>query len=311
MLKVAVTGGAGFIGSHLVDRLVREGNNVTVIDDLSGETAFLNKDADFAKIDICDKATLKSALKNFDMVYHLAAFPDIRKGLEEPMASIETNIHGTFSLLEAMRTNGLKSIIFASSSTVYGDASIPTDESAPTRPISIYGAAKLASESLISAYCTSFGMNGASLRLANVVGPRLTHGIIHDFYRKLEKDSKMLEVLGDGNQRKSYIFIDDCIEAFVMLGKRLNSYDVFNIGSEDTICAREIAEVAVDHISPGAAIQYTGGSRGWKSDVPVMLLDISKAKNIGWRPRFNSMQAVKKTVEWILQREPGVEKDGR
>jgi UDP-glucose 4-epimerase len=300
--KIIVTGGAGFIGSHMVDKLIAGGNEVTVIDNLSsGKMQFLkhhDQDPNFklVKLDMLELEKLKNEIKGADMVYHLAANPDVRLGAENTKVHLEQNIIVTYNLLEAMRMNKQQNIVFTSTSTVYGEASIiPTPENyGPLIPISLYGASKLACEALITSYCHTFEMRSWIFRFANIVGERGTHGIIVDFINKLKANPKALEILGDGQQRKSYIHVSDCIDGIMFAVNNSNEMvNIFNIGSNDTINSTEIGELIVKEIGlHNVKFTYTGGTRGWKGDVPKMLLSIDKLRNLGWNPSNNSNSSV-------------------
>lgn len=310
--KVLITGGAGFIGSYLVDRLVGEGKEVVVYDNLSsGKEEFLSdllKDdkIEFVDNDLLDKSELDESMKGVSEVWHLAANPDVRMGSSDTKVHLEQNIIATHNLLEAMRKNGVGFIAFTSTSTVYGEAKvIPTPEDyGPLKPISLYGASKLAAEALITSYCYTFDMEAVHYRFANVIGGRSTHGVIFDFVAKLEKNPHDLEILGDGKQCKSYFHIDDCIDGMLFGSKnRKERVEIFNIGSDDMITVTELANIVVDGMASGdVEFSYTGGvdgGRGWKGDVKVMQLSIGKLKGLGWSPRYNSSDAVRKTVEEI------------
>ena len=295
--KILVTGGAGFIGSYLVDKL-SEKNEVTVIDNLSAGKKEYVKKASFIEGDLKDKNFVLKSVKGFDWVYHLAANPDVRLGEEDKEIHLRENIIVTHNILEAMRLNGLKKIVFTSTSAVYGEAkTIPIPEDyGPLIPISLYGASKLAAEALIFSY-SEFGIQSWILRLANIIGGRSNHGIIPDFIKKLEKNPKELEVLGDGNQTKSYLHVEDCVDAIIFAAKKSNEkINIFNIGSPDTITVKEIVKFVIEKKAPRAKIKYTGGKQGWKGDVPKFLLDIEKLKKIGWKPKYNSCESVKKTI---------------
>lgn len=309
MARHLVTGGAGFIGSHLVDALLKKGDEVVVYDNLSnGKPAFLAQhkgDAryHFVHADVLDTADLSLAMKGADMVWHVAADPDVRtSGLRAEM-HVQQNVIATLRVLEAMRVAGVKRIAFTSTSTIYGEATlIPTPEDyAPLEPISLYGASKLGSESLISAFCHTFDLHGISFRFANIVGPRSTHGVTYDFYHKLKANPKTLEILGDGRQLKSYCHVEDCVSAMLhVVSGALPRYDVFNIGSDDAIDVLELARVAaetwglqhVDLKTTGAA-----GTGGWKGDVRKMGLSNDKIKKLGWAPRYTSAQAIGATAK--------------
>jgi len=245
-----------------------------------------------------DKDFVLENVKGFDWVYHLAANPDVRLGEEDKEVHLRENIIVTHNILEAMRMNGLNKIVFTSTSAVYGEAkTIPIPEDyGPLIPISLYGASKLAAEALIFSY-SEFGVQSWVLRLANIIGGRSNHGIIPDFIKKLEKNPKELEVLGDGNQTKSYLHVEDCVDAIIFAAKKSNEkINIFNIGSPDTITVKEIANFVIEKKAPRAKIKYTGGKQGWKGDVPKFLLDITKLKKIGWKPKYNSRESVKKTI---------------
>jgi len=312
MPSALVTGGAGFIGSHLVDRLVEEGWNVTVLDNFS--TGRFENIANAFKtgrlrIIIGDAKTvdLLSEEGNVEYVFHFAANPDVRE--TSPSIHFQENVIATFNMLEYARKAGVRMFVFASSSTVYGDASkIPTPEDyGPLKPISLYGAAKLAAEGLVSSYCYTFGMSGVSLRLANVVGPRLTHGVVHDFINKLLQNPGRLEILGDGSQRKSYIWVGDCVEAVLHVSRLVEAsgYEVYNIGSDDWVTVSEIADMVIESMGLSSVEKvFTGGvenGRGWIGDVKLMNLDISRIKATGWRPRHTSREAVKLSIEERLR----------
>jgi UDP-glucose 4-epimerase len=299
-MKILVTGGAGFIGSHIVDRLIEMGHEVTVYDNLSsGKMGFVNEEAEFIRLDLArERERIK--LDSFDEVWHLAANPDVRVGEYSPAEIYENNIQATYNLLEAMRRDGVERIVFTSTSTVYGEAKIPTSEDHPTYPISIYGASKLACEALIFSYCHTFNMQSWIYRFANVIGRRSTHGVIFDFIQKLLKNPKKLEILGDGEQNKSYIYIDDCIDAMIVGMKADERINVFNIGSDDQIKVRRIAEIVSEAMGLEPEFVFTGGKRGWKGDIPVMFLSSGRLKRLGWRARYNSEEAVRRAVEDLL-----------
>lgn len=308
--KIIVTGGAGFIGSHIVDRLLLRGNEVIVIDNLSsGKMEYLkehieNPDFKFIRLDLLNLDDLKKTIKDADAVFHLAANPDVRLGVSDTRVHLEQNIIATYNLLEAMRVNKLKNILFTSTSTVYGEATIiPTPENyGPLVPISLYGASKLACEALITSYCSTFDMNSWLFRFANIVGPRGTHGIIIDFINKLRNDPDFLEILGDGKQNKSYIHVYDCVEAILFaMENSTDMVNIFNIGSDDTINSTRIGEIVVEEMGlKDVEFKYTGGSRGWKGDVPKMLLSIDKIRSLGWKPVYNSEKSVRDTTRSLL-----------
>ena len=313
--SILVTGGAGFIGSHMVDALMRDGAAVRVIDNLSNGTLenlqrwLGDPSFEFIKGDLLDRNDLERAVDECEVIFHLAANPEVRIGSSAPEIHFEQNVMATYRLLEAMRrSKSLDLLVFTSSSTVYGDASeIPTPEDyAPLKPISIYGASKLASEALISSYAYTYGFKAIICRLANIIGPRSKHGVIYDFIKKLKNNQEELEILGDGTQAKSYLYIDDCVSAVLtILKESRGEVEIFNVGSEDWVDVKTIAEIVVEEMGlKNVSFRFTGGvdgGRGWKGDVKYMLLSIEKLKSLGWKPRFNSAEAVKKTAKEILK----------
>ncbi len=315
-MEILVTGGAGFIGSHLVDKLMEKGNKVRVVDDLSAgslkniEKWLDDKNFEFIKGDLRDPKVALESVKDVDIVFHLAANPEVRIGAQSPELLYETNVLITYNLLEAMRKENVKYLVFTSSSTVYGDAKvIPTPEDyAPLEPISVYGGVKLAAEALISGYAHTFDIKSLIFRLANIIGERSNHGVIYDFINKLKKTPERLEILGDGTQRKSYLHVSDTIEAMLYLFEKFKEeekiYDVYNLGSEDWITVKEIAEIVSRAMNLNPGFYFTGGvdgGRGWKGDVKFMRLSIEKAKSRGWKPKMNSYQAVERTVRELLE----------
>ncbi len=312
--RVVVTGGAGFIGSHLVDRIMKEAAEVWVLDNLtSGNEDFLDRwygddRLHLVRTDVTKFESILPYLKGADLVFHLAANPDVRTAAENTYAHVEQNILATYTVLEAMRHQKVTNIVFTSTSTVYGEATVlPTPEDyGPLKPISIYGASKLASEALISSYVSTFGMRGVLYRFANVVGSRGTHGVIFDFIKKLRADQNRLEILGDGKQRKSYVHVKDCVEAMVM-GYEGNEEDlgIYNIGTEQSTDVITIADI-VSEVMGLAGVKYhtTGGvdgGRGWKGDVKVMSLDIRAILGLGWKPRYSSDEAIRMTAQALLK----------
>ena len=312
-MRVLVTGGAGFIGSHLVNRLMAEGHKVRVLDNLaSGSMANLEQwkgstSFEFVMGDLLDRETTKRAVSGCAQVYHMAANPEVQASKAGPEDHFRQNIEATYSLLEAVRGSEVQLLVFASSSTVYGDAEVlPTPEGyGPLVPISLYGASKLACEAMITAYASMYGFRAAVFRLANIVGPRSNHGVIWDFVGKLRKDSDTLEVLGDGSQSKSYLHVSDCVEGFLRGAESGRQVAIYNLGSEDRVTVLEIAEIvksAAGH--PDSEVVLTGGvdgGRGWKGDVKFMQLDMSLLRSIGWTPRHSSAEAVRLTAEHVTQ----------
>ena len=305
-----VTGGAGFIGSHLVDFLMETGETVRVLDNLSaGDLAHLSSWLPSPRMevfrgDILDKKIVFNALKGCDTVFHLAANPEVRSEKASPHDHFKQNIEATYNLLECTReVGGVERFVFASTSTVYGEPSeIPTPETyGPLKPISHYGASKLASEALSMSYASMCEFGCVIYRLANVIGPRSNHGVIWDFVNKLREDPSRLEVLGDGTQSKSYLYIDDCITG-IMAGLVDLDGDirVYNIGSVDRVDVMSIADAVIDAMAlENVEIRTTGGvsgGRGWKGDVKKMQLDMSSLKSRGWSAKMSSLEAVKETA---------------
>ncbi len=300
-MSVLVTGGAGFIGSHLADELVARGKEVVILDDLSaGKKENVNKKARLAIKNIV-RGDINGIFNGVDTVFHLAADPLVKESAENPGNSFDINVVGTFRVLEACRKNDVEKIVFTSTSTVYGDAkTIPTPETALLEPISNYAASKLANEAFVSSYCHTYGMNGVSLRYANIFGPRGTHGVMKDFFIKLKKDGKKLEILGDGNQDKSYLFVDDCVKASLLASeKNSRAYDVFNVGSSEKVKVKRLAEMLCEELGVSPEFVFTGGRRGWVGDVPVMLLDTKKIRSLGWKEKTNFREGVKKYLAWL------------
>lgn len=310
--KILVTGGAGFIGSHLVDCLMQKGNRVTIFDNMSsGKIEFIkhhleNPDFTLIKGDLLDQDAIDRACEDIDLIFHVAANPDVRIGTSDTRVHFDQNILATYNLLEAMRKNNVIKIVFTSTSTIYGEASvIPTPENyGPLMPISLYGASKLACEALITSYSHTFDIQAWIFRFANIVGPRSTHGITVDFINKLRKNSTQLEILGDGMQEKSYLHVLECIDAILfVMAKSKENVSIFNIGAEDTISATDIGITIAEEMElSDVRFIYTGGSRGWKGDVPKMRLDIEKLNAIGWKPEYTSERSVRETARALLGR---------
>lgn len=306
-----ITGGAGFIGSHVVDALTRRGQRVRVVDDLStGRRAFLadalkKKRVEIQRGNVLNTATNRHALKDVDEVWHLAADPDVRAGIRDPRVNVRDGTQATFEVLEAMRRADARRIIFASSSTVYGEAArMPTPEDyGPCLPTSPYGASKLAAEAIVSAYVGTYGFQAWIFRFGNVVGPRLTHGVIYDFHEALRRDPRRLRILGDGRQAKSYLSTQDCVDGMMHAVRRARRpLNLYNLASRTTTSVRRIAEMVVHaHGLRGVMFEFSGGARGWPGDVPKMRLAIDRMAALGWRPRHTSDEAVRQAAAWIAQ----------
>jgi UDP-glucose 4-epimerase len=311
-MKILVTGGAGFIGSHLVDRLVRDGYRVRVVDNLSSgrlENIKHHLDAGNVEIivgDLKDPQVALEAVEGVDVVFHFAANPEVRVSTTNPEIHFNENIVATFNLLEAMRRKGVKELVFASSSSVYGEPEeIPVDENAPIRPVSVYGASKAACEALIHAYTKLYGVKAVVLRYANVVGPRLRHGVVWDFINKLLKNPTELEILGDGKQVRSYIYVDDAVEATITAWRRTEtSYEAYNIASEDWITVDEVADEVIKAMGLSNVKKIYKPvlhGVGWPGDVKRIALKIGKIKRLGFKPAMNSREAVRTTVRMLLE----------
>jgi UDP-glucose 4-epimerase len=303
-----ITGAAGFIGSTLVDRLLAMGVRVVGYDNMStGVAEFLTeaqRQAHFTFVegDILDAAALTKAMAGADVVFHLAANADVRFGLEHPRRDLEQNTIGTFTVLEAARANGIKAIAFSSTGSVYGEALvIPTPEDAPF-PIqtSLYGASKLAGEGLIGAYCEGFGMRAWIFRFVSILGERYTHGHVFDFYKKLLADPTRIEVLGDGRQRKSYLYVQDCVDAILhAVTQAQDKTNVFNLGTDEYCEVNDSIGWITGHLGLAPALHYTGGQRGWVGDNPFIFLDASRMRSLGWQPKLTIREGIVRTLSWL------------
>lgn len=308
---VLVTGGAGFIGSHLVDRLVEEGYSVRIIDNFSSGSLenirhhLGGKRVEVLGVDLKDPAGVEESVKGVEAVFHFAANPEVRVSTTNPEVHFRENIVATFNLLEAMRRNDVGDLVFASSSSVYGEPEeIPVGEEAPIRPVSVYGASKAACENLIHAYSKLYGIKAVALRYANVVGPRLRHGVVYDFIVKLLKDPGVLEILGDGTQTRSYIYIDDAVEATITAWKASRGgFEAYNVGSEDWITVNDVADVVVEVMglqNVKRVYKPVLHGVGWLGDVKKIALKVEKLKSLGWRPRLRSREAVAEAARRVL-----------
>ena len=309
-MQIFVTGGAGFIGSCVVDRFAQR-NHVTVYDNLSsGREEFVQhhvgkKNFNFVKADLLDVERLLKEMKGHESVWHMAANPDIRKGTESTMVDLEQNTLVTYNVLECARRADVKSVVFSSTSTVYGRAKVlPTPEDyGPLLPISLYGASKLACEGLVSAYSDLYGMKGYIYRFANIIGHRSTHGILYDMVEKLNKNRKELEVLGDGKQRKSYLLVEECVDAMAFGFKNAKDrLNYFNLGAKDQITVKRIMEILMEEAHlPDTKLRYTGGESGWKGDVPRFLLDTKKMQKLGWKAKRTSEEAIRAAAKIVVK----------
>ncbi len=313
--KVFIVGGAGFIGSHFVDRLLSQSDvtYVTVYDNLSsGQAWYLSHHKNSSKLkfiegDIADCKHLEKSMADHNTVIHLASNPDIAKAATEPAIDFDKGTLLTHYVLEAMRKTGASCILYASGSGIYGDAGEHeiAENYGPLVPISTYGASKLAGEALISAYCYMFNLKGIAFRFGNVVGPRQTHGIGFDFINKLKANASELTILGDGKQSKSYVYVSDIINAVLLANEKVQEcFSAFNVATGDYITVAEIAKIVVEKIvadSNKVKLNYTGGDRGWKGDIPVVRLNTDKIKKLGWRCEYNSKQAIVKSIDEMLK----------
>ncbi|RZH68686.1 NAD-dependent epimerase/dehydratase family protein [Natrinema altunense] len=298
---VLVTGGAGFIGSHLTERLLADGATVTIVDDLSnGDRDRIPDDADFLEADLTDPDALDGHLDDIDLVVHLAASKHV--DTDQPHAQFDANTRMTRTLLEAMADAGVTEIAYTSSSTVYGEAPRPTPEDyAPLEPISAYGASKLADEGLLSARAHSHDLTVWNFRFANVVGPRLRGAVIPDFIEKLQDDPEHLTILGDGRQEKSYLHVEDCLDAILHTIEHADrAMNTYNLGTRTTTSVDRIATIVAEELGVDPAREYTGGERGWTGDVPKMRLSIEKLSALGWEPRRSSDEAVRRAAREII-----------
>ena len=316
-MKYFITGGAGFIGSSLVDRLLENGNDVVVFDNFStGFDRFLLKARDFksfsiVKGDNLEIDVLTKAMKDSEFVFHLAANADVRFGTEHPRKDLEQNTIATQNVLEAMRQNGIKKIVFSSTGSVYGEAKViptPEDASFPVQT-SLYAASKLAGEGLIESYCEGFGFQGWIFRFVSILGERYTHGHVFDFYRKLLEDPNELFVLGNGEQKKSYLYIQDCLDAILFgVNKAQDKVNIFNLGTNEYCKVNDSIGWITENLELKPQLKYSGGERGWIGDNPFIYLDTTKINNLGWKPKLTIRDSIIRTLEylklnkWVLER---------
>ena len=310
MSRLLVTGCAGFIGSTLVDRLLSLGHHVIGIDNFStGQPQFLdsamsNAHFEFFQEDLGNLDGLKIAMADVETVYHLAANADVRFGLDHPFKDLEQNTINTYHVLEAMRYNGVKKIVFSSTGSVYGEAAvIPTPENAPF-PVqtSLYGASKASGEGLISAYCEGFGMQAWIYRFVSILGERYTHGHVFDFYKKLMIDPSTLNVLGNGTQRKSYLYVQDCVDAILVgQAKAGNKVNIFNLGVSGYCTVNDSIGWICSELGVSPEIIYSGGNKGWVGDNPFIFLDTQSINSLGWSPKVSIKDGVIKTLHFLQE----------
>ena len=301
--KSLVTGGAGFIGSHLVDRLINRGDQVTVIDNFrTGRYEFVNSKAKLINHDIGDTKHLREFFENIDDVYHLAANADVRNGWVDPRRDFEFNLERTLSVAELSANANVENFIFSSTGSIYGEAkTIPTPENySIDRQTSLYAASKYSSESFLGAYAEADKFKVTVLRFVSILGPRYTHGHVYDFIRKLKENPATLSVLGDGTQTKSYLHVTDCVNALTNLRSK-RGFEIYNIGQTDTLSVKRSIEIITETLNLRPEISYEESRQGWIGDNPFILLDTSKAHSNGWSPTIPIEEAIRETARWILQ----------
>lgn len=307
-----VTGGAGFIGSNLVDRLLAQAAQVTAYDNLStGQVRFLDQahgkpNFKLVEGDVLDEKKLASAVAGHDFVFHFAANADVRFGTHHPRRDLEQNTIATYNVLEAMRAGGVKDVAFSSTGSIYGEPSVfPTPEDAPF-PVqtSLYGASKLAGEGLIQAYATGFGFRGFIFRFVSILGERYSHGHVYDFYKQLTTHPRHIDVLGNGKQRKSYLYVQDCVDAILTVISRAHEpVNVYNLGTDEYCAVNDSIGWISEKLGVTPERRYTGGERGWIGDSPFIFLDTKKVRSLGWKPKLGVRQGVEKTVDYLRANE--------
>lgn len=311
MKRACITGGAGFVGSTLADRLCAEGVEVVIVDDFrTGRREFVGDLLGRSGVtlyvgDVLDRGLLERAFAGCDWVFHFQANADVRHGLEHPRRDLEQNTIATAGVLEAMRTAGVSRIAFSSTGSVYGEPDIfPTPEDAPF-PVqtSLYAASKLAGEGLIGAYAHGFGFAGLAFRFVSILGERYTHGHVFDFYRALKRDPTRLRVLGDGRQEKSYLYVGDCVEAMMVAvarhDDRTGDLAVYNLGTDETVVVDDSIRVICEHMGLEPELQHTGGQRGWAGDSPLIALDCTRIRALGWTPTLSIRDSIVRTLQWL------------
>ncbi len=307
-MRYFVTGGAGFIGSHFVDRLLADGHHIVVYDNFStGQEVFLegaSRSPSFRLIrdDVLDSDHLKSAMRGCDFVYHMAANADVRFGTEHPRKDLEQNTIATFNVLEAMRFNDIRRIGFSSTGSIYGEAEIfPTPEDAPF-PVqtSLYGASKLACEGLIEAYCEGFDFQAWIFRFVSILGERYSHGHVFDFWKQLRSNPHELHVLGDGNQRKSYLYVEDCIDAITLaVDKAQGKVNIFNLGTDEYCSVKDSVRWITTEMGLNPRVIHSGGAQGWIGDNPFIFLDCARVRALGWRPKLTIQEGIVLTLHYL------------
>lgn len=309
-MNILVTGGAGFIGSHLDDALVARGHNIAVVDNLvlgrreNIEHLIGKPNFRFIEVDLLDMEKMRGVFADgdFDMVYHLAANSDIQKGGKDPLVDYSLTFNTTFNVLQLLKEFEIKKFFFASTSAIYGETyDVLNEDYGPLKPVSNYGAGKLASEAFISAFSSTYGIQTWITRFPNVVGERFTHGVIYDFIRKLRSNPEELEVLGNGEQCKPYVYVKDLVEAIMyVIDHAEEKYNVYMIGSDSRTKVKEIAAMVIEEMGLNAKIRYTGGDRGWVGDVPEFRYDLTKINKLGWTAPHNSNESVRLAIQKAL-----------
>lgn len=309
-MRILITGGAGFIGSHLDDALIARGHQLTIVDNLvlgrkeNIEHLFGSPNFRFIEADLLDMPKMREIFTEgkFDMVYHLAANSDIQKGGKDPMVDYNLTFNTTFNVLQLLKEFEIKKFFFASTSAIYGETyDVLNEDYGPLKPVSNYGAGKLASEAFISAFSSTYGIQTWITRFPNVVGERFTHGVIYDFIKKLRNNYEELEVLGNGEQCKPYVYVKDLVEAILYVIDHANEkYNVYMIGSDSRTKVKEIAAMVIEEMGLNATIRYTGGDRGWVGDVPEFRYDLTKINKLGWTAPHNSNESVRLAIQKAL-----------
>jgi UDP-glucose 4-epimerase len=310
MRRACITGGAGFIGSNLADRLSADGVEVVIVDDFRrGRREFIAEALSRGGVrlvegDVHDAAVLEDALEGCDWVFHLQANADVRWGLVHPRADLQQNTIATAKVLEAMRAQGVSRIMLSSTGSVYGEPEVfPTPEDAPF-PVqtSLYAASKLACEGMVEAYAAGYGFTGLICRFVSILGERYTHGHVFDFFCSLKRDPTRLRVLGDGRQEKSYLYVGDCISAFLTAAEQHHDEPgahIYNLGTQETVLVDDSVRLITEYLSLSPAIEHTGGRRGWTGDSPLILLDTARIRSLGWQPTLTIEQATVRTLQWL------------
>jgi UDP-glucose 4-epimerase len=311
MQRACITGGAGFIGSNLADRLRSNGVEVVIVDDFrTGRREFIRQLLDDPGVtlhegDVLDRCVLERAFDGCDWIFHLQANADLRRGLEHPRRDLEQNTIATATVLEAMRAAGASKIAFSSTGSVYGEPELfPTPEDAPF-PVqtSLYAASKLAGEGMIGAYAHGFGFTGLVFRFVSILGERYTHGHVYDFFRALKRDPSRLRVLGDGRQEKSYLYVKDCVAAIMTAvaahEQQPGKLGVYNLGTDETVIVDESVAVICEYLGVDPVLEHTGGKRGWAGDSPLIHLDCARIRSLGWKPMVTIREGIVRTLRWL------------